>query len=52
MGQNTLMNFQYWSYDYFFTKNRYSWISHAYLAVWCEGQVKFLQDLCLFLHVM
>ena len=36
MGQRVLplLNFQYWSYDYFFTKNRYSWISHANLAIW------------------
>ena len=30
----SLLNFQYRSYDYFFTKNRYSWINHANLAVW------------------
>ena len=32
--------------DYFYTKNRYSWISHANLDIWwCKGQVKFLQVL-------
>ena len=36
IGQRVLplLIFQYWSYDYFFTKNRYSWISHANLAIW------------------
>ena len=37
MGQRVLplLNFQYWSYDYFFsTKNRYSWMNHANLAIW------------------
>ena len=29
-----LLCFQYWSYDYVFTKNRYSWTSHANLAIW------------------
>ena len=36
MGQRVLPlpNFQHWSYDYFFTKNRYPWTSHANLAIW------------------
>ena len=29
-----LLNLQYWSYDNLFTKNRYSWISHANLPIW------------------
>ena len=55
MGQRVLplLNFQYWSYDYFFTKNRHSWISHANLVIWWWRLiVTFLQDLCLFLHVI
>ena len=42
--------------DYFFTKIRYSWISHANLAMWWWRSSKIFSstvvDLCLFLHVM
>ena len=36
MGQRVLplLTFHYWSYDYFSTKNKYSWISHTNLAKW------------------
>ena len=30
----TSTEFQYWSYEYFFIKNNYSWISHAKLTIW------------------
>ena len=58
IGQRVLplLIFQYWSYDYFFTKNRYSWISHANLAIWWWRSSKIswstVVDLCLILHVM
>ena len=43
------------SLDYVFTKNRYSWISHANLAIWwwSHSQVKFVQSVLVFAcHVM
>ena len=46
----------YWIFsvgpDYFFTKNRYSWISHANLAVWWWSSKISSVDMYLFLHVM
>ena len=53
MGQRVLplLSFQYWSYDYFFSKNRYSWISHAYLVIWW-WRSRFLQNLCFIWHIM
>ena len=53
-------SYLYWIFsvgpDYFFTKNRYSWISHANLAIWWWRSSKIssstVVDLCLFLHVM
>ena len=34
--------------DYFFTKSRYSWISHANLAVWWSRSNKLFEDICAF----
>ena len=40
--------------DYFFTKNRYSWISHANIAIWkwrtCKISSSTVVDLWLVLH--